>query len=532
MRLPTAAVTAGVLLLAGIMAADLLPWIRSGGLHIALEGSHVEVWYLGRMLTELRAEPRGKLTCFNACAAVYESSSAKAVVEASGSLLKVVVSSGAGWAGVSCRVSGGLLWAPCGLPPSRELRWPLRYRLELYIPLVVYYWPSRDVGFTLCCPPWSRLPSLSFRLSEGVLEARVENLARGRQVEFWLIPHRGGPMSGLLLYLAEAGMEPSLRGELAGAWWCTDPYNITVENLELARRLGVKVIELHQYFPYYGLYAPQAESWLDEYDRPESWSLLREKVRLAKRYGMTVLVYIDLAECQHHVALRNFASSLCLSRDGKPVRGIWRRDWRRQTYLVNCDPSLEFGAYLLEQARALLERIPEADGLFADRADYSIVDYAHSDGVTEVEGMPCYTYSFAVERLLLELRRQLKGKLLVVNLPVTVEAVLLADAVSRDYTESLEPYKTVYQSMLKPCYLLYVGEDFQMRQLENLKLYTRLGALPGLDNRYLPCKLHVDGWRRAARSSLSEIMWRVEVIPALEALRLPWRCRPGFSASS
>ena len=108
------------------------------------------------------------------------------------------------------------------------------------------------------------------------------------------------------------------------------------------------------------------------------------------------------------------------------------------------------------------------------------------------------------------------------NLPVTVEAVLLADAVSRDYTESLEPYKAVYSSMLKPCYLLYVGGDFEVRQLENLKLYSRLGAIPGLDNRYIPCA-DPASWRHSVELSISEVKRRACALPALASLRLPWR---------
>ncbi len=154
--------TAAVLLASLLACTRCSPWLRSG-LHAALESSHVEVLYSGYLVAELRAEPAVWLTYCNASTALYESRHARALVEVSSSFLKVVVRSDVGWAGVSCRVSGGLLWAPCGLPPVGEVKWPLRYRLELYTPLVVYYWPSRGIGFVLCCPP-----GLSFRLSASV----------------------------------------------------------------------------------------------------------------------------------------------------------------------------------------------------------------------------------------------------------------------------------------------------------------------------------------------------------------------------
>ncbi len=387
------------------------------------------------------------------------------------------------------------VWAPFSRaiyvkPPLKRLR----YRYEVYLPAVALI--KRNKTILVGVTPYARAPKLEFRFNGDNLVVTATNFRVNRvnNLPITIVIQEGGEIDKAVAkflspFQTMDVVNKAKLKECLGAWWCTAPEDITDDSLKVARDLGVKIVELHEYFPFYGSYAPSTRQWRSLRGETVTWNLLIKKIELCHSYGMKVFIYLDITECQYEVARSVFRRDLLLDEKGCVIKGFWREERKEeQTYIVNPRSGSFFLSYLKEQLISLLDRLP-VDGVFLDRCDYSMFEYNHDDGISSTEHGPCYMVNFAVEEAVMELAEiaRRRGKLVMLNLPVSVETALTGDIISRDYTCRFEPEKTLFQAFSKPCYLMYVGEDLTnlTKQLSLLNRYCVNGVLPGFDSRLM-----------------------------------------------
>jgi hypothetical protein len=208
---------------------------------------------------------------------------------------------------------------------------------------------------------------------------------------------------------------------------------------EMAGR-GTAWEELHGHFVHYGEMIPGAEvkSWENE-SHPWGATMTREKIadhcRIARQAGVGTFLYYNVTESEYWFAQQKFASSIARSEGGKTIGAFRSEEYpgRRACWLMNADPATDFGKYMIDQARAMVEAYPAAAGFFWDVYGRSYMfDFAHDDGITMVDNNPAYYPEFMYQRLMREYVGPLlhgRGMQITANKPVTVASTMGVDGI-------------------------------------------------------------------------------------------------------
>jgi hypothetical protein len=153
------------------------------------------------------------------------------------------------------------------------------------------------------------------------------------------------------------------------------------------------------HFNDFGNYAPQ-EPWnCRNFWSPKAswrkvdgltWSKLRNYIRSCKDLDIGAFLYINFADCESSLARKRYPDAIVRNEWGKEMVTWVYPDLRRHCLMMNPDPQFGFSSAILEQAREIIERLPELDGFHMDQTGYGWIDTAHSDGVTMLDNKPAY----------------------------------------------------------------------------------------------------------------------------------------------
>ena len=303
------------------------------------------------------------------------------------------------------------------------------------------------------------------------------------------------------------------------AWFRPDPrirshegvYSITVpwdknpdESLAepaLAGRAerGVKWMELHGHFPWYGLYVHPEPQW-DTSWGPMSYDKVRRYIDLVKKHGIAVHIYYNTIDGQIPYIDKNFPKSVARDEDGKIIRAY------TDCHLMNADPATPFGQHCLDQFRKLLATYPNIDGIFYDvYGRHYNIDFAHDDGLTMVNNKPAYCMKFAFQRIMdqIEPMARAKGMVFSANKPEALELLRGIDYIMADEGSDEDRLAAMqYYGLYKPIIILDGG--IVTRAEGDFKKCLRYGMIyndldPG---REMKEKQATDEMRRQAREAL------------------------------
>ena len=194
--------------------------------------------------------------------------------------------------------------------------------------------------------------------------------------------------------------------------------------------LDVNFSEVHFYFSKYGMYMPEdtREGWLMDVHAhlgraplPMSLEIVHQHLADLRSFGIKPLLYFQpLGSCNGELAAEKFADSIVADTPGGGnVAGA-------SHVLCNCDETTSFGRDIRRQLKRLLAEFEaDSDGIFWDNLCFGFFDYAHSDGVSMIDGRPVYNLTFGYKRFKKELFPYLKekGKFVFGNGAHNVEAV-------------------------------------------------------------------------------------------------------------
>lgn len=190
-------------------------------------------------------------------------------------------------------------------------------------------------------------------------------------------------------------------------------------------------------FPFMAMFLPPTQSdteeWSDFKHHKTSIAHMREHSQEMRRMGFHVLNYFNVTECgayyKYPPPARKAAADADLWRDandflfyqvgeailpgddGKPI-GSWEG-------CVGMDPGEPvYQAFLLEQARRHIEKLPESDGICIDRMDWlRRVNPRRDDGVTWIDGKPARSLAVSWGEISEQLGKMMHaaGKVIYVN---------------------------------------------------------------------------------------------------------------------
>ncbi|MEO0247975.1 MAG: family 16 glycoside hydrolase [candidate division WOR-3 bacterium] len=386
--------------------------------------------------------------------------------------------------------------------PTKELKYG--WFTTMLIPLVSFFQETNDLGLTLVAPVENEKPGLIFRLggveegagfvemSNTLLRASGSQSARAGVI---LIPHRGDWRPGLdwLYHQYQEYFEPVSSRVVAGeGFYCMGGPFVGQGEMADWRQRGVAWEEFHAHFPFYGLYAPQdRDEWALVFDQDtvslDAWeadnvpsgtprtgyAAVNAVIDAWHSYQIQSYIYFQAFEAWHQYAERYFPADI--SRDaGGNAHPAWYF-----CNLMNPDPEGDWGRYIISQLQRILDRYPEVDGLFYDRADYNYLDYAHDDGVTMSGTRRGSKLDIALakmnERLFSILHT--RGKGVWTNGPTSLEVCRGVDGIMAEAFSQAPAIQ--FLGLHRPTILLVYDSTAEQTELKS-KVALWTGAFPGV----------------------------------------------------
>jgi len=370
------------------------------------------------------------------------------------------------------------------------------YRRDLYIPIVSVYDELNNQGLSVIAPFEMPKPGLTFSSNSENIIISYKNLrvksGEKTSVALYVVPHQGDWRLGfayLLRKYPEYFYPAALNTKLGEGWYFQgrpDDRGTRIKEMTLR---GVKWNELHYYFPFYGLYVPKVRDWgliadsdvVDLVawengagDRRNNYENMRKLIKLWQNHGIQVYLYFQVFEAWHQYTRKYYADDIARNEEGHPLPS-----WKF-TNLMNPDPQNQWGKYIIGQAKEILEKYPEADGIFYDRMDYWNYDFAHEDGITMRNNKPAYMLGFAHAKINEQIFSifHAANKGIWGNGPTAIEVCKNLDGIMAElYPATL--HKTQYMGLVRP--LLFLTYDRSpMDTEEKLKSALACGAFPSI----------------------------------------------------
>lgn len=381
---------------------------------------------------------------------------------------------------------GGNAWAPISDAPFRVKPWlpfSIDYgqstsgaigegRWRTTIPLMVFYSKHTQRALAIASPLEIPAVRIRFLSNTGALADFYWNSREypARERPYFQISNEDLGLrsthdlqTGLLISTQPADWRPALGWFYAkykdyfdpnpnfekwdGVYGEADPFmesSLTPEQLRAAYKKeyarGVRWEEYHSPYAHYGLMIPDrnVKSWIDISD-PGGPILTRAKIeehcKLARLAGIGTFLYYNTTESEYWYAQQNFPRSIAKSEADKTI-AAWRgKEYpgKRACWLMNSDPTTEFGQAMIGEAKQMVESYPDAAGFFWDVYGRSYMfDFAHDDGITMVDNKPAYYPEFMYRRMMEQSIGPLlhsRGMTITANKPVTVASTRGVDGI-------------------------------------------------------------------------------------------------------
>jgi hypothetical protein len=332
------------------------------------------------------------------------------------------------------------------------------------IPSVTLYEPERNIGLTVS-KAFGRIGGrMSFNFGnyhEEGMEIEFSNLAliKGKDIEIELLMrgHDGCWRPGLK-WLSERYPDYFMPPNPAvwkqnGAFAITNPFS----NSEFLKRHKLNWVEVHNHFPHYGDYAPEATEWNSVvlHDYPElsgeipskiSPSLINSHISNLHRQNIKAMMYFQCGgDAFIPWAEEHFPESMAKDSAGNLIP-TWR-----ECCFMNASENTAFGQFVNRKIDRFLRMYPDMDGVFLDQLCYQSIDYAHSDGKTAAHDQPVAEYGASFEYNLEKLAEQIHdaGKTIWANGPFDIEIARRIDGVMSEGSSGIsESHK--YLCVRKP----------------------------------------------------------------------------------
>ncbi len=264
------------------------------------------------------------------------------------------------------------------------------------------------------------------------------------------------------------------------------PDNEIEDRMKRLKEIGFQFMEIHDHFPFYGLYAPEAEEWenVAKLENPDSeigfvvtYQAVGDFINYLHQHGIYGNIYFQFSQCYERYAEGRFPESIAEDENGNRIPAGWP-----YLYVMNPDVNLPWGKYCVEQMEKLLKAYPKVDGFFLDCFRHQELDFAHDDGLTVVDNKPCYNINFAYDRITEIITEKLHSKGLVnfANKPRTIQQTKGIDCVLLEGSGKVALTKQFFLCVARPMIYMWMdGRPISGRaEEEYLKQCLLYGAFP------------------------------------------------------
>jgi len=299
--------------------------------------------------------------------------------------------------------------------------------LEIGTPSFTAYDGARDYGISVLAPFDAVIPRLTvdFEKQSGRITITNRHLRLGPDCgitgSVFIVPHEGDwrPALGWMLKKYPGYFEPVNKKVFDCEGSMLMGLFDSRESIRKRReKEGLAWTEVHHHFPRYGEYLPEKEEWINygavgDRGKPRKVSkgMIKDYLRMLKEEGVAGVMYFQIFDCDTELAEKEFPESIVKDYSGNPL-SCWPL-----TCIMNPDPDLPWGKYLLSQIKKMIKTYPQAAGFFIDVYSHREFDFSRDDGVSMRMGKRCYMIRHAHKRIMKKISKIIHaaGKFMWVN---------------------------------------------------------------------------------------------------------------------
>lgn len=222
---------------------------------------------------------------------------------------------------------------------------------------------------------------------------------------------------------------------------------------------------------------------------------IKQLLARLKSHGISNHWYFNYSDGYRPLAEKRWPDSIAKNEDGTPMPSGWY-----MCHNMNADPRWSFGKFTIESARKIFKDYGDLlDGFFLDCFRHYEIDFAHDDGVTVVNGKPCYNLNHSYD----EIERQIKTQIMkprnltsFANKPMSIRSMRYCDGQVLEGDGDLYEEKFFWASIAMPLFYLWadncgMSKDECLRRCILHACYPTCSGDPSAEeialyNKYLP----------------------------------------------
>ncbi len=189
---------------------------------------------------------------------------------------------------------------------------------------------------------------------------------------------------------------------------------------------------------------------------------------------------------------KDWPDSISKDEDGNFLPSGWY-----MCHNMNADPRWSFGNFMIKSARKIFQEYPQLAGFFLDCFRHYEIDFAHDDGVTVVNGRPCYSMNRSYDDIERLIKMRIMGplnKTSFANKPMSIRSMRYCDGQLLEGDGDRIEEKFFWASIASPMFYMWgdktrSADEFLRRSVVNgcyPTLVSRTDENIALYQRYLP----------------------------------------------
>ena len=180
---------------------------------------------------------------------------------------------------------------------------------------------------------------------------------------------------------------------------------------------------------------------------------IKRRLQILEDAGIRTHWYFNYTDGFRPRVEREWPDALSRDEDGKPIPSGWY-----MCHNLNSDPRWSFGKFGYESARNIFDTYPMLHGFFLDCFRHYEIDFAHDDGVTVVNGKPCYSVNHSYD----EVERRIKTEIMrprnltsFANKPMSIRSMLYCDGQLLEGDGDMYEEKFFWASIACPMFYMW-----------------------------------------------------------------------------
>ncbi len=204
---------------------------------------------------------------------------------------------------------------------------------------------------------------------------------------------------------------------------------------------------------------------------------ITRKLQILTDAGIDCHWYFNYTDGYRARVEKAWPDSISKDEDGQPIPSGWY-----MAHNMNADPRWSFGQFAYESARKIFDTYPMLKGFFLDCFRHFEIDFAHDDGVTVVNGKPCYSMNRSyddIEALIKEKVMRPKNLTSFANKPMSIRSMRYTDGQLLEGNGDKYEEKFFWASISSPMFFMWTHGDASLD--ENLRRAVWHGCYPRED---------------------------------------------------